>query len=327
MRTWKTCEDLELLDRFLSTLRETKRLEPGGTIAGDPVNLQGLVFPTVTMCKELELSTVVASRISGSQKFYDVTLKRVDFSEARLDFSVWNDCRFEEVCFDRAKLCNVRFFGCTFGNCTFRSTLLSDASFSVGRIGAETEISDTVFESARFGGASCHNLVLRNCRFVRCKFGSFVFESPLCDHVEFVGRYKQLTFRGMPRDPERNRLRIDLTKTWLCWLNANHGLDLSWVRVPADGSCMVIADRLKAVEVLAEQLDVQGSEAAKKVATLLRKLYTDRSISPLSQDQTTFLLSRAMIEDFAGDAEQGAELFEKIRSIAEEEGFLAKARD
>jgi uncharacterized protein YjbI with pentapeptide repeats len=326
MRSWNTPEDLQLLDRFAAAVQESKLLEPGGPLSGDPVDLQGLTFPTVTQCEEFALPTVVVSRISGNRKFDDATLKRVDLSRSILDFSVWNNCHFHQISFDKAKLRNVRFFGCVLDGCSFRSTDLSDASFSVGRSGAETEIVNTCFEKANFRGASCHNPVLKGVQFVNCKLGKFVFESPLCDGVTFVGKYKELTFRGTPAEPARNTLKIDLTKADICWLHANHGLDLTCVKLPADGSCMVITDRLRAIEVLADGLEREDAEAATKVAKVLRYVYSSRSVSPLAPTQTTFLISRRMIEDFADNpgTQQVEQIFGRLRSIAAQEACLAK---
>lgn len=109
MRSWNTREDLQLLNRFAAAVQESKLLEPGGPLPGDPVDLQGLAFPTVKQCESFALPTVVVSRISGKRVFDDATLKRVDFSKALLDFSVWNNCHFHQVSFDRAKFRNVRF--------------------------------------------------------------------------------------------------------------------------------------------------------------------------------------------------------------------------
>src|SRR5262245_59656319 len=69
MRDWDTIEGLSLLERVMTTLRESKFLGPNAGIAGDPVDLRGLTFPTVALCAELQLSTVVASRVSGRQEF------------------------------------------------------------------------------------------------------------------------------------------------------------------------------------------------------------------------------------------------------------------
>jgi uncharacterized protein YjbI with pentapeptide repeats len=326
MRTWKTPQDLELVETLVTNLREHKHLRPGGPVGGDPVDLRGLAFPTVTMCEQLGLHTLIATRISGSQKFDDVMLMRVDLSEAMLEFSVWNNCRFEEVTFDDASLRHARFFGCVFERCSFRSTALSHASLSVGRNGTETQVRNSSFDRAVLDGASCHNPVFMNVRFDRCKLGSFVFDSPLLDQVEFVGAYKSLSLRGMPKERERNRAKIDLAKARICWLNADDGLDLTWVKLPADGSCMLITDRVRAVKLLADRLDAEGSAAGAKVGHMLLKLYSDKGISPLSADQTMFVLSRGMVADFAeeSDPPRAAEIFEKVRRIAEEAGFLGK---
>jgi|SRR5262245_119099 len=326
MRTWNTPEDLQLLDRFAAALQESKLLEPGGPLLGDPVDLKGLAFPTVTQCRELELPTLVVSRICGSRSFDNATLKRVDLSKSILDFSAWNGCHFHEVCFDRAKLRNVRFFGCVFEGCSFRSTDLSDASFSVGHNGAESTILSSLFERAVFRGASCHNLVLKATQFVNCKLGKFVFDSPLCDGVMFIGEYEELTFRGTPREPARNSLKIDLAKADICWLHADHGLDLTCMKLPADGSCMVVTDRLRAVDILADRLESEDDDASKKVAKVIRYVYSNRSVSPLEPAQTTFLISRRMVEDIADKpgAKAVEQVFGRLREIADQEGYLAK---
>jgi uncharacterized protein YjbI with pentapeptide repeats len=328
MRSWNTHEDLQLLDRFAAAVRESKLLEPGGPLPGDPVDLQGLAFPTVTQCEEFALPTAVVSRISGNRVFADATLKRVDLSEALLDFCVWNNCHFQQVSFDRAKLRNVRFFGCVLDGCSFRSTDLSDASFSVGRNGAETHIINTSFEKANFGGASCHNPVLKATQFVNCKLGKFVFDSPLCDGVTFVGKYKELTFRGTPGERGRNNLKVDLTKADVFWFDADHGLDLTWVKLPADASCMLITDRLRAVEVLAKALESEGGEAAKKVAKVLRYVFSDAGVSPDDPAQKMFLISRRMVEDFADEPGEKVveQIFRRLRETAEQAGCLAKQK-
>ena len=43
------------------------------------------------MCKEMELPTLGASRISGQQEFNEATLRRIDFSKVRLESSVCNE--------------------------------------------------------------------------------------------------------------------------------------------------------------------------------------------------------------------------------------------
>jgi uncharacterized protein YjbI with pentapeptide repeats len=328
MRKWNARDDLELLDRAYAAIREKRLLEPGTINADDPVDLRGLAFPTVTLCKELELPTVVVSRVAGRQEFRDATIHRVDFSKAHLDFSVWNDCRFDQVTFDGARLHSVRFFGCRFDACSFHSAELRDASFSVGSNGRETEIVGAVFERADFRGASCHNPVLRSTSFINCKLDGFVFESALFVGVEIVGRYKELTIRGTPGEPARNRLKLDLSKAKIMWLDANRGVDLSSVILPADGSCIVITDRVRAVDVLVRRLRNEAGAHGSEIARFLAGIYSERSISPKDPSQTTFLISRGMIADFAETDDEGVvtSLFMRIRSIAEEEGFLAANR-
>ena len=323
MRNWNRPDELALLDRVVGAIRERGLLDPATIGGSDPLDLRGLSFPTVTLCNELRLPTAVVSRVAGRQEFADATLRRVDLSGARLDFAVWHNCRFEHVVFDNARLQNVRFFGCRFEGCTFYSANLRDASLAPGRNGDETEVVHCAFEKTDFRGASCQNPVLRSTRFTACKLDGFVFDGVLCDNVEIAGGYKELTFRGIPNAHERNRLKLNLSKASIVWLNADFGIDLSAIVPPADGSCIVILDRLRAVPLLCVQLSKCGDVGA-RVAQVIAGLYSDRAMSPLEPSQSTFLISQGMVADFAESNDDSVvmSLFNSIRAIANEEGFL-----
>jgi uncharacterized protein YjbI with pentapeptide repeats len=324
MRKWNLPDSLQLISNVVASLREQRLLQPGMFGLGDPLDLQGLSFPSVELCKQHYLATMFVSSMSGQQEFKDAVLRRIDFSRARLDFSVWNNCSFEQVRFDNAKLHNVRFFGCRFFDCSFRSTSLRDASFSVGQDGTETEIIRTIFEKVDFIGASCHNPVLRSTSFLNCELDGFVFDSALFDNVDFAGEIDELTFRGMPCEQGRNRLHVDLSKANVSWLNADYGVDLTAMTLPADGSCFIIKDRLRAINVLNTRLSQEAGDIGKEVTRLLLAIYSDRSISPMEPSQTTFALTYGQIKSFlsAENESMTKEVFEKIRSIALEEGFL-----
>ncbi len=327
MRKWNTSKDITLVDRFVRSLLETRLVEPGGALPGDPVDLQGLFFPSVTLCTELELPTVIAKRVGGQREFSHCVLRRVNLSNSRLDYCVWINCSFLEVSFDRARLENGRFFGCKFDNCSFRSTDLKDASFSVGPDGSETTFGNTCFQKADFRGASCHNPVFNSTRFDRCRLTGFTFEGPLCRNVAFLGSYKDLRFRAYPGEPERNRLDIDLSKARLCWLEADDGVDLTSAVLPSDGSCIVIVNRIVSIERICSRLAAELPCAA-EVARILAMLFSNRALSPLSACQTMFMLSQNMIKECDDNLTKGQvlEVFSKIRTIADEEGFAAQPR-
>jgi uncharacterized protein YjbI with pentapeptide repeats len=325
MRNWDTADKLAFLTDAIVMLKNGGTLEPSTAGGMAPVDLRGMAFPTVMQCKQFELPSAVVVRVAGRQEFNDAKLRDVDLSNSRLDFSVWNHCQFKNVCFDASWLNQVRFFGCHFFDCSMRGTDLRDASFSVGRSGAETDIISTVFERADFRGASCSNPVIRNTSFLNCRLDGFAFDGALCDGVTFAGRYKELTFRGYPKDTERNRLRIDLLKADVMWINADFGVDLRNIILPEDGTCLIIEDRLRAVERLSSLLPSAAGKVGGLVATVLKGLFSDRAISPLDAAQDTFCLSKAMVADFAetNDPSVVDALFEQIRAIARSQGFLA----
>jgi uncharacterized protein YjbI with pentapeptide repeats len=327
MRNWNSPDDFVFLAGAISALREVKTLGPNIVDGTNPFDLRGMVFPTITQCERLKLPKEVVQSISGQQEFDDAKLREVDFSKARLDCSVWNHCHFERVKFDRTILNQVRFFGCRFVGCSFRNADLRDASFSVGRSGAGTIVEECVFDGANFRGASCSNPHFRSSSFAHCKLDGFVFDGASCERVTFEGKYDELTFRGTARDTERNRLSIDLSKANVTWLNADYGVDLRQVVLPADGSAMILSDRLRAVERVADRLLSGADESGLLTARVLRGLYSDRAISPLEKNQDTFWISKPMIGDFAetNDVDIVESIFALIGSTCRSEGCLVES--
>lgn len=323
MRQWNTRDDLLFLQQVVNQLQDKKVLDPASLHLPAPLDLRGLLFPTVTEHQVLGLPKGT-SRVVGQQSFSDANVGDVDFSQARLDFSIWENCSFERVCFDRTRLQNVRFFGCRFVECTFRSADLRNASFSIGRHGSETEVTSTLFEKADLRGASCSNPVFRSTTFENCRLDGFVFESAVLDQVVFTGEYEELTFRGLAGDVNRNRLMIDLSNAKVMWLHADYGIDLRPVVLPDDGSCLMISDRIRAVPYIAASLGEDQRTESRLVAKMLIGLYSDESMCPLKQDQETLLLSKAMIADFAETTDMGVvdALFGLIRDLARKGGFL-----
>lgn len=328
MRKWNTQDDLLFLQQVVNQLHEKKVLDPVALHLPAPLDLCGLQFPTVTEHQALGLPKGT-TRVVGQQSFSDAKISDVDFSQARLDFSIWENCNFERVRFDRTRLQNVRFFGCRFVECTFRSADLKHASFSIGQHGSETEVTSTLFEKADLRGASCSNPVFRSTTFRNCRLGSFVFESAVLDQVVFAGEYEELTFRGLAGDVNRNRLMIDLSNAKVMWLHADYGIDLRPVVLPDDGSCLILSDRSRAVPDIAASLREDKQGESRRVAKMLIGLYSDESLCPLKHDQETLLLSKAMIADFAETTDMAVvdALFALIQGLARKGGFLVRKND
>jgi uncharacterized protein YjbI with pentapeptide repeats len=313
------------VDRFVSILKSSGVVEPGGAIPGDPVILRALRFPTVTLCEQMNLPSAVVQRVSGRQEFEKATIRRADLQGARLEHSVWHGCRFEDVRFDEAKLQSARFFGCRFSGCTFHSTDLKNASFALDRKGNETVIEKSTLVDTSFKGASCQKPVFDDVTFTSCVLKGFVFDEGQFTRVRFQGDYPELTFRGSPGDQDRNLLEVDLRQARIGWFNANHGVDLSRLVPPLDGSLFVLLDRRRAIEVLSTEM-IQRAPWAEKLVVNLRSLYSHRSLSPLSDDQTTFALTPTVIAE-CGEGqtkEQISEIYRAIRDLAETKGLLAK---
>jgi hypothetical protein len=121
---------------------------------------------------------------------------------------------------------------------------------------------------------------------------------------------------------------LDLSKATIVWLSADFGVDLTAVTLPADGSCLVITDRLRAIDAICEGLSHESGELEREVARVLQAIYSERSISPKEASQTTFLISHGMIAELAETHDEPVvrSLFERIRAIAEEGGFLGANR-
>ncbi len=326
MQRWETSDEMQFLGRAVAVLQEGGLLTPELLGSPSPLDMRGLAFPTVSQCNLVDLPAALVTKITGRLEFNNATLRDIDLTNAKLSFSVWNNCVFERVCFDESVLNQVRFFGCRVVNCSFRSADMRDASFSVGRNGAETEIAATLFQTADLRGASCSNPVFRATSFENCKLDGFVFDGALCDDVSFTGRINELTFRGMPNDGERNRIRINLSNAAIMWMNVDYGIDLRQVILPSDGSCLIVKDRLRAIECLCSFLPKEGGRFGSLVANVLKGLFSDRAMSSLEPSQDMILISKAMIADFAETqaVEVVNSLFNIVLSIAKSKGFLVE---
>jgi len=289
--------EIRRIEGVLRCLNEDRLIEPGHTIPGDPVDLRGLEFPTVSHCRHLDLDDTVVNRVCGKQKVYDASLIRVDFSNAVLDHSVWNDCVFTEVLFSDVSLRNVRFFGCRFERCVFRNTNLSDASMSIGRNGKETELLGCRMELCNLRGASCHRLVVADTVLSDCELSDFVFNEAAFSHVVIRGAYDGLTFRGARGEPERNALNVDLSLAEVGWLNVDYGMDLRSTKFRDDGSCLVASNRRQACEAILELARQPGTATRHEAMRLLGAVFSDDSPSPLDPSQTMFYVSIAMLRE------------------------------
>jgi uncharacterized protein YjbI with pentapeptide repeats len=315
---------LESWCKALKILRSGGLLCPSSLNLPTPLNLSGLQVSTLKSHMRADRNSADFEQASVSLEFRGARLRNVDFSEAQLSSSEWLDCTFESVCFDRAALCQSRFFGCQFNSCTFTSANLQNCSFSMGHKGAETSLVASTFDRTDFRGASCSRPVFRSILFRNCALDDFVFDGALCDKVVFLGNFGELTFRGLPKDGERNQLRIDLSQASVTWLNADYGIDLRPVILPLDGSCLVLTNRLRTIETLCVRLPLEAGETGKKVAGALKALFSENSISALESAQDSVLVSKAMIADFADteDTHVVAAIFDRIRSIAKSDGAL-----
>jgi hypothetical protein len=273
----------------------------------------------------MNLPSAVVHRVSGRLEFEKATIRRTDLQGARLEHSVWHGCRFESVRFDEARLESARFFGCSFSGCTFHTADLKNGSFALDRKGNETIIANSTFMGAIFKGATFQKTVFDGVTFELCSLKGVVFDEAEFRKARFVGEYPELTFRGSPSDRDRNLLNVDLREARIGWLNANHGVDLSRLIPPADGSLFVVTDRRRAIEALSAEM-FQMVPSAEKLVVNLRSLYSHRSLSPLSDDQTTFALTPTVIAECAEGQtkEQLAEIYKAIRDLAEAKGLIAK---
>jgi uncharacterized protein YjbI with pentapeptide repeats len=322
-KPWESASELNLLDRLVSILKTGQTLQPGGPVPGDPVQLQGLEFPTVTLCKELELPNVVASRISGRQDFEDATLLRVDLSQANLAFSIWSNCRFVNVRFDKTKFENGRFLGCTFEDCSFVESDFSDVGITLSRRGRESAFIRCRFEKASFGGAAISKVDFRQVEFKSCSMKGLRFDESFFEGTRFIGSYPELIFRGTMDDPARNKLGIDFSEAKLGWLDTNHGIDLSLVIPPNDGSLIVFKDRLRTAGIVFSRL-AEELPFARKVADHFRQIFSGGGPFPLEVGQSTYALSKSRIAacDKALSKDQLSEILRKLRDIAREERSL-----
>ena len=323
---WTDPERSRAFQTFLEDARDRKLVAPGGRISGDPVDLRGLSFPTIGECEIHGILAPSAKLLSGQQTFDEVTFRRIDLTEAQMSFSVWRQCVFDEVTFERTILQGAKFFGCRFNKCSFLKSNLTNASFAVDAAGGETSFDNCIFRNAQFRGATCSNPVFQETDLLDCRLNGFEFDGAWFRSSRLSGKHHELTFRGVPRAGGRNRLEIDFSAAQICWLHANHGVDLTAARLSDDASCIIIKARNESIFKISNELRRRYGSQASCIAKMLEGIFTDKSISPLSIFQTTLFVSACMLSelDESLSREEVISIFLMIKRIADEMGVLHK---
>jgi len=293
-----TLREITRAYEVISALKHSQLLAPMPGALAD-LDMKGLSFPTVSLCEKLNVADNIVKAVVGRQEFSDATIRHVDFSEADLNYSVWNNCVFNDVKFVEASLEDVRFFGCEFTNCVFMSTSLRSASLSTGRKGVSTTLVNCVIERSDLQGLTTQSLVAKNTNFKLSKMDGIVFNSPIFDTVGIEGEFSEISLYGDSPSAPAGRLtpEIDLAKSQVKWLLADGGIDLSRVSLKRDKKSLIFGQRIKAIDIICKELSGLSKGRYGEVARLLKGLYSNNSISPLHASQDDVYLSNGVIAE------------------------------
>jgi len=200
--------------------------------------------------------------LEPGSRIQDFHIENADMSGAKfgcliLKNSLFQNCRFDKALFDTF---NER--SCRFENVSFRCVEFVNAG-----IGLHCSIYREVdFSDADLRDTSFYTPQFMSCTFDKTKLSRVDFSASNFVDCRFVGKLKTVWFNKyyrFPKDeemfgkaPTNDMRNVDFTHAALWDVMFTGGLDLSTIKLPADGSHMLVKRFDLVMERIARELDV-----------------------------------------------------------------------
>ena len=255
----------------------------------------------------------------GSEIKY-LVVRDADFTKASLAGDWIQECTFDKVIFEGAKLTDISEHGNTFIRCSF-----ADTSFVQAGLGYDgTSCNQCKFERAKFGKAVFIRAEFDDCRFLNCDLKGVDFNASSFTNCTFDGRLEGVWFRGgfeLASDlkefgtPRKNTMKnVSFAEASLWGVNFSNHCDLSSIIIPSDGKHELYDDWELRLSLLAKTAE-SWSDPDRKETDIFVKSYLTHA-----EEQRWFLLNHEEIME-----EFGAALGRKILDTLGKDGSTGRA--
>lgn len=211
--------------------------------------------------------------------FNDIVLQDVDLSYSKLDFSIWENCEFDNVTFTESSLKNIKLVGCQFKNTVFENSNLMNSLLG-GYDGLHpgsfykvvffrTNLKKTFYSFPKF----------EYCEFNYCDLKEVDFDGSRFINCSFKGKLDSVFFRGHPKYLQDNlKLKLKENETYNPMKNINFSqaelfgvsfsdcIDLSSCEFPNSDEYLFIKNFPNTFEIAKEYIKLKWKGNEKEIA-------------------------------------------------------------
>ena len=223
--------------------------------------------------------------------FNDVVLHNVDLSYSKLDFSIWENCTFDNVLFTKSSLKNNKLIGCQFKNIVFENANLTDtllggydglnsgSFYKVVFIKSDmrrTYYSFPKFEYCQFNNCNLKEVNFEGSRFFNCSFKGKLDSVFFCGFPQYLPEDILLKLKGNKiYNPMEN---IDFSQAELFGVSFSNSIDLSSCIFPNSDNYIFIKSFPKTYETAKEYIKLKWKGNEKAIAlNLIDNIYLSKS--------------------------------------------------
>ncbi len=193
--------------------------------------------------------------------------------------------------------------------------------------GKQSEFEKCLFCEAVLNDGACFETNFTDTDFIDCELSEFQFSEVYWHSGAFEGDYDDLWFSPSQDNPRRNVLALDVRL-----LNVYRGIDLSKMRLPDDGSALVVKNPDEAIPKIASKLRQSREQAANLLAERLVQVFTSEGQGKKKNrffgkqwNQIYYYISLTTVNALVPEAEEEllGEYFRLVKQVSDELGYTA----
>ena len=257
--------------------------------------------------------------------FNEVLLLDVDLSHSKLDFSVWENCTFDNVVFNKASLKNVKWIGCQFKNVVFENANLMDSL-----LGGYDRLNSGNFYKVVFLKTNLRRTYyafpkFEYCEFNYCDLKEVNFNGSRFFYCSFKGKLDSVFFCGYPQDlPDDILLKlkenevfnpmnsVDFSQANLFGVSFSNYIDLSRCIFPNSDNYLFIKNFPKTFEIAKEYIRLKWKGNEKEISlNLIDNIYLDK----MNLNNTSLFIDKKAIDQIFKKSDFANRLFSLLKGI------------
>lgn len=161
-------------------------------------DLTNISVPKPKIINEVDYNSFPTTISKEKFRFKDIELTDTDLSFSKLDYSIWENCTFNNVLFHSVSGKNVILIGCTFNNVIFENTNMMNSLLG-GQVGISSgNFNRVIFLKTNLRKTYYANPKFKDCEFIDCNLKEVDFNGSRFFNCTFEGELDSVFFHGYP---------------------------------------------------------------------------------------------------------------------------------